>query len=304
MGHYWGIDLGGTKIEAVAIHQERGSGPVVLARHRVATQAHLGYEAILDQIATLLDTIEGLSGLYCPRVGIGTPGTLDPATGLLKNSNTLCLNGKPLQKDLQTLLDREVRIANDANCFALAETLWGAVASHFPQTPEVVFGIIMGTGVGGGIVINGHVLQGTHGIAGEWGHNVLEEGGAPCYCGKSGCVEAVLSGKALESWYMTQSGQNKSLPDIIADAAYGADAHAQATVERMHTYFGKALGTLINVLDPAAIVIGGGVGNISSLYTKGVAQMHPWTFHPTPVQTQILKPLLGDSAGVFGAALL
>ena len=185
----------------------------------------------------------------------GTPGTLDPQTGLMKNCNSTILNGKALDKDLQQLLQVPVRLANDANCFALAETRLGVVRQVAPDA-EVVFGIIMGTGVGAGIVVNGKLLYGRHGIAGEWGHNVIEPNGAPCYCGKAGCLETVISGKGLESYYRRQAHQSLPLPEIVELAA-GGDSCAEKTMARLIDYFGLAVAQIINVLDPDVIVVGG-----------------------------------------------
>jgi fructokinase len=228
---------------------------------------------------------------------------LNPATQTMKNCNTTSMNGRPMAADLTKALGVEVRLANDANCFALAETHLGAVQDVNPKA-EVVFGIIMGTGVGGGLVVHGQVINGLHGIGGEWGHNILEEGGKACYCGKSGCVEHVISGPALEEYYFSISGQKLRMPQILQSHLAGTDAHASATIERMLENFGRAVSTLINVLDPQVIVIGGGVGNIDLLYTEGIERIKKYIFNSGEVLTPIVKPKLGDSAGVFGAALL
>jgi predicted NBD/HSP70 family sugar kinase len=221
----------------------------------------------------------------------------------MKNCNTTSMNGRPMAADLTKALGVEVRLANDANCFALAETHLGAVQDVNPKA-EVVFGIIMGTGVGGGLVVHGQVINGLHGIGGEWGHNILEEGGKACYCGKSGCVEHVISGPALEEFYFAESGQKLRMPQILEAHLAGTDIHASATIERMLENFGRAVSTLINVLDPQVIVIGGGVGNIDLLYTEGIERIKKYIFNSGEVLTPIVKPKLGDSAGVFGAALL
>lgn len=242
------------------------------------------------------------SGLKASRIGICTPGTSDPKSGLQKNSNTTCLNGRPFRDDLENSLGIPVAMANDANCFALAEATLGIVKEKMPDA-KVVFGIIMGTGVGGGLVFDGKVWNGAQGIAGEWGHNFLDESGGPCYCGKSGCVENILSGPALERYYAAQSGTIKSLKEIVNEAGKSTGPIADRTMDRMIHFFGKAVASLVNILDPDAIVIGGGVGNIDLIYTKGVEEVARYIFNPS-LETAFFKPKLGDSAGVFGAAML
>jgi predicted NBD/HSP70 family sugar kinase len=218
----------------------------------------------------------------------------------MKNSNSTSLNGKPLKADLEDKLGMKVSMANDANCFALAEAKMGVVKERFPGA-EVVFGVIMGTGVGGGIVVNGKVINGLQGIGGEWGHNFLDDSGGPCYCGKSGCVENVLSGPALEKYYFSRAGARKSLKEIMTSIE--SDPIAQETHQRLIRFFGRALSVIINILDPQVIVIGGGVGNVPSLYTQGRDEVRKHVFN-NRLETPIVKPSLGDSAGVFGAAYL
>ncbi len=299
MSPLWGIDLGGTKIEGVVL--ESATNPQIIKRLRIDTEANKGYEHILNRISFLLDQLS--EGIVRPeRLGIGTPGSLDPNTQTLKNSNTVCLNHQPFKHDLEAKLGIPVTIANDANCFALAETHMGAVAQHMPQA-EVVFGVIMGTGVGGGIVVNGQVLNGRQGIAGEWGHNYLDSSGGECYCGKTGCVETVISGPSLQRYYQNLSGNELTLKEIMKNYATGNDPYAQATVQRLLHMFGKALSVVINILDPDVIILGGGVSNIELLYTEGVEEVKKNVFN-TRLDTLFLKPKLGDSAGVFGAAML
>jgi predicted NBD/HSP70 family sugar kinase len=295
----WGIDLGGTKIEGVVMN---ASNHQVLARLRVPTQQQLGYEHILDQIKTLVSSLENTIGLKSNAVGFGTPGVLEPSSQTMKNSNTLCLNGMPLKADLMKKLNIPIEIANDANCFALAETTIGIVQDIKPNA-AVVFGVIMGTGVGGGLVVNKNIINGLHGIGGEWGHNVSEEGGYGCYCGKNGCNEQVFSGTALERFYFEQSGTKRLLKEILERSQTGIDDVATATIKRLTSYFGKAISNVINVIDPDVIVLGGGVGNIDLLYTEGVEEAKKWIFNNC-LDTLFLKPKLGDSAGVFGAAEL
>jgi len=296
----WGIDLGGTKIEGAIIPSLDHITP--LLRKRVETGSNLGYEHILTQLKKLVDDMKQESGLVPTAIGIGTPGAEEPTTGLMKNCNSTALIGKPFKKDIEALLQIPVTIANDANCFALAETHWGVVKQRYPQS-RMTFGIIMGTGVGGGIVIEGKVWNGHHGIGGEWGHNFLDESGGRCYCGKIGCVESVLSGPALEKFYSGLTGNALKLPEIVAAYEKGNDAAANQTMDRLSHFFGKAVAVITNLLDPDIIVVGGGVGNIDLIYDKGVKSLAGFIFNPL-VNVPIVKPALGDSAGVFGAAAL
>ncbi len=288
--------MGGTKIEGVIL--ESRENPQVLHRMRVPTEAHLGYQHIIGQINKLVNQLYTASRLEPEHIGIGHPGTLDPQTGTIKNANTTCMNGQPFNVDLEKSLGVPVRLANDANCFAVAEALMGAVPDVLPQA-EIVFGVIMGTGVGGGWVIRGKGLNGRQGINGEWGHNFLDASGGMCYCGQVGCVETVISGPSLERYYAEKSGQYMPLREIVAST----NPVAIETMNRLIQFFGKALAVVINVMDPDVIVIGGGVGNIDRLYTDGVAEVKKHIFNPR-IDTVFLKPKLGDSAGVFGAALL
>jgi len=296
--YLWGLDLGGTKIEG-AILDPAQPGQAV-HRLRLPTESRHGYEHILGQIQRVVEQLESASGLRRPeKLGLGTPGATEPATGMMKNSNTTCLNGRPLREDLSARLGLEARLANDANCFALAEATLGAARGC-----PVVMGLILGTGVGGGIVINGRVLEGLHGIAGEWGHNPLCGESEPCYCGRTGCVETVIAGPSLERFYRTQGGDDLRLPEIARRAQSGEDPFAVATLRLLQEKFGEAIAALINILDPDAVVIGGGVGNLDCLYTpEARAAVLRHTFNPE-VRTRFLKPSLGDSAGVFGAAML
>lgn len=295
----WGIDLGGTKIEGVILRSIDDPTPVV--RKRIDTEATKGYEHTLHQIATLVQMLQSESGLTPKSIGFGTPGVIDPELQGMKNCNSTHLNGKPLKKDLEALLNVRVELANDANCFALAETSWGVVRHKVPDA-KVVFGIIMGTGVGGGVVINGHVWNGRHGIGGEWGHNFLDESGGHCYCGKVGCVETVLSGPGLQRYYTSISGDALTLQQIVERSKTGDEA-AIRTMDRLVHFFGKAISVVVNILDPDVIVVGGGVGNIDLLYEKGERSLREFIFN-NRVNVPVLKPSLGDSAGVFGAAAL
>lgn len=292
----WGIDLGGTKIEGAVLATK---SPEKALRIRRPTEAHLGYDHILSQIEALLRDLEQKTGLTRPSlIGIGTPGTTIPTSGLIKNSNTTCLNGKPLREDLSRLLGTRVITANDANCFALAEATLGSA-----KGADTVFGIILGTGVGGGIVANGRVLPGHHGICGEWGHNTLPGETTPCYCGRNGCLETVCSGPALELWYENLTGLSKGLPEIVRSAAIQETA-AMAIMERLREKFAEAISTIINILDPDMIVIGGGVGNIPELRDERTRALIGRRIFNDRFDTPIVAPSLGDSAGVLGAALL
>lgn len=285
-----GIDLGGTKTEGVLL----AADDTVVARERRPTPQVQGYDAILAGIRDLVVTLEARAGGAC-TVGIGTPGSLS-CSGLLKNSNTTCLNGRPFKADLERALAREIRLENDANCFALSEARTGAA-----RGARTVFGIIMGTGVGGGIVIDGAVLRGRHHIAGEWGHNVLDASGAACYCGRRGCVETWLSGPAVVRDYRTHGGV-ATVEDIVARASRG-EAAAIAALDRLCARFGQALAAVINILDPDVVVLGGGLANVARLYTDGRAALARYVFNDE-FTTPLVANAHGDSSGVLGAAQL
>jgi len=286
--HHVGIDLGGTKIE-IAVLDARLQ---VLLRQRVPTAAHLGPEHVLHNIRSLYRQALEATGQPQHTLGIGTPGAISPLTGLLKNSNTLCLNGLPLQRLLADTLQHELLIENDANCFALAEARMGAGRGH-----RVVFGVILGTGCGGGIVIDGQLLTGPQRIAGEWGHSTLDPAGPLCACGRRGCVETALSGSGLEARCLQHTGRRLSAAAIFADPG------CAALVDDFYRDFGIALANVINILDPDCVVLGGGISNLPELCTRGAAAVHARIFTDTPT-TPILRHRLGDSAGVLGAALL
>lgn len=295
----WGIDLGGTKIEGVVLNPGDALHPLV--RTRIDTESFKGYDHIILQITRLVSMMKTQSGTEPEGIGFGTPGVLDPLSQTMKNCNSTALNGRHLKADLESQLQVPVVLANDANCFALAETRWGVVKQKCPDA-RLVFGIIMGTGVGGGIVMNGQIWEGKHGIGGEWGHNFLDESGGACYCGKDGCVETVISGPGTERYFQQLSGEKISLREIYT-RFQRKDPHAIQTIERLCDFFGKGLSVVVDILDPDAIVIGGGVGNIDELYTNGVDALRRYIFN-NRVDVAVLKPVLGDSAGVFGAAAL
>ena len=294
MAIYFGIDLGGTKIEIIALDGAR----VELLRRRVPTPQG-NYEATLAAIAELVHSAERQMG-QTGTVGRGIPGAESAQSGLIKNANSTCLIGRPLRHDLQDLLKREVRLANDANCFALSEATDGAGAGA-----SLVFGAILGTGVGGGMVVNGKVLVGANGIAGEWGHNRLpgDEAFWPqCYCGRHGCNETFLSGPGLTRDHERVTGQHKK-PSEIADLAAQGDLACMQTLERYEERLARALAQVINVLDPAIIVLGGGLSNLDRLYENlpNLCSQHVFS---DQISTQFLKNQHGDSSGVRGAAWL
>jgi len=292
-----GIDLGGTKIEIIAL-DERG---LPRLRRRVPTPSG-DYAATLATLSDLVTDAERELGCAA-TVGIGTPGSVSRATGLLRGCNSVCLNGQPLKRDLETMLRREVRIANDANCFALSEASDGA-----GKGAEVVFGAILGTGVGAGIVVRGALLDGPNGIAGEWGHNPLpwprddERPGAACFCGQSGCIETWISGRGLERDHLAVTGRAASAASIASDAAAG-DAAASASLARYEERMARALAHVINVLDPDVIVLGGGMSNVDRLYVNVVRLWGEWVFSDR-VDTRLVRHAHGDSSGVRGAAWL
>ncbi|MFP4041532.1 MAG: ROK family protein [Bacteroidales bacterium] len=294
----WGIDLGGTKTEGVVM--KGGDNPEIISRLRIPTEKEKGYVHIINQIQKLLLKLEDEVSDKPSSVGIGIPGTLEPSTRTVKNANTTVLNGKPFKDDLEKALGLTVKLNNDANCFALAESRFGA-AKNYAKNLSTIFGVIMGTGVGGGIIADNKILSGKQGIAGEWGHNFLDESGGKCYCGKTGCVETVISGPALERYYQNISGRKKSLKEINKLHEEGKDEKASETINRLCSFFGKAIAQVINIIDPEIVILGGGVGNINSLYTKGYDEAKKYVFN-NKLETEFKKPLLGDSAGVIGAA--
>jgi fructokinase len=292
-----GIDLGGTKIEVIAF----GDNGEVLFRDRVATPQE-DYSGTLQVIAELVVRLERELGRQ-GTVGIGMPGAISPATGLVKNSNSVCLNGRRFDRDLERLLRRPLRIANDANCFALSEATDGAAAGA-----EVVFGVILGTGTGGGVAVRGAILAGANAIAGEWGHNPLpwphpeELPGPPCYCGKSGCIETYLSGPGLVRDFRAAGGRSISALEIGAQAESG-DEYADAVLARYEDRLARGLASVINILDPDMIVVGGGLSNIKRLYTEVPRLWSQYVFSDK-ITTQLVQARFGDSSGVRGAAWL
>ena len=288
--HKIGIDLGGTKIEGILLDEKYNT----IQRKRVETHQENGYDSIVKSIISLINELRAKTDKET-SVGICTPGITGINSGLIKNSNTQCLIGMPLKNDLENVLGFEIVMENDANCFALAESVLGSAKGH-----DVVFGVIIGTGVGGGIVINGTLHKGRTNIAGEWGHHTLHPNGNECYCGKQGCVETYISGPALEKRWLEITGKKESLQSIVQDFS---DEKAKQWKEEFLENFGIGLANVIDILDPDIIVLGGGVSNIPFLYDEAKKAVHDRVLGNF-TETPILKNSLGDSAGVFGACLL
>jgi fructokinase len=292
-----GVDLGGTKIEIIALDE---SGEVLLRRRRPSPRE--SYQATLEAITGIVLDAETELGA-CGSVGFGTPGAISPATGLLKNSNATWLNGRPLHEDLERALDRPIAIANDADCLALSEATDGAAARA-----SNVFAVILGTGVGGGLAIHGRVVAGPNAIAGEWGHNPLpwpaagEQPGPPCYCGLCGCIETWLCGPGLARDFRTHTAIERDPPAIVASAAAG-DPNAEAALQRYENRLARALATIINLLDPEVVVLGGGLSRLERLYANVPRIWDRYVFSDV-VRTRLLPAIHGDSSGVRGAAWL
>ena len=288
--HKIGIDLGGTKIEGILLDEKYNT----IQRKRIETHQENGYDFIVKSIISLINELKAKTGEET-SFGICTPGVIDANSGLVKNSNTQCLIGMPLKNDIEKALGSQIVMENDANCFALAESLLGSAKGY-----DVVFGVIIGTGVGGGIVINGTLHKGKTNIAGEWGHHTLRPDGNECYCGKQGCVETYISGPALEKRWLELTGKKEQLQSIVQDLF---DEKAKQWKEEFLENFGTSLANVIDILDPNVIVLGGGASNIPFLYGQGKKAVYDKVFSDS-IETPILKNSLGDSAGVFGACLL
>jgi fructokinase len=286
--HKIGIDLGGTKIEGILLDEKYNT----IQRKRIETRQENGYDSIVKSIISLINELRAKTNGET-SVGICTPGVTAVDSGLIKNSNTQCLIGMPLKNDIENVLGFEIVMENDANCFTLAESVLGSAKGY-----DVVFGVIMGTGVGGGIVINGTLHKGRTNIAGEWGHHTLRPNGNECYCGKQGCVETYISGPALEKRWLEITGQKHSLQLIVPQASTSGTWKLEFLEN-----FGIALANVIDILDPDVIVLGGGVSNIPFLYDKGKKVVYDKVFSDS-IDTPILKNSLGDSAGVFGACMI
>jgi fructokinase len=294
-----GVDLGGTKIEAVVVRLDPCTE---IARLRVPTLRDEGYEAVLARTAETVRAVARQAAVDLEEVsiGVGMPGSVRRKGGLVKNSNTTCLNGRPFRKDLQDLVGRAIVFENDANCFALAEAALGAGR---PYAHGVVFGVILGTGVGGGVIVRGEVWEGAQRIAGEWGHHAVWAGRPDarlCYCGQRGCMEMYASGKAIETDYASRSGHSLSSREIAARRE--EDPHARGAMDSFLDALGRGLANVIDILDPSAVILGGGVSNLEWLPAEAALRVASYVFNDELV-TPILKNELGDSAGVIGAAL-
>ena len=288
--HKIGIDLGGTKIEGILVDEKFN----LIERKRIETHQESGYDFIVKSITSLVSELKSKTNVDT-SVGVCTPGISDTNSGLIKNSNTQCLIGMPLKTDIEKRLGHKIFMENDANCFALAESSLGAGKGY-----NIVFGVILGTGVGGGIVINGSLHKGRTNIAGEWGHHTLHPNGRQCYCGKQGCVETYISGPALENNWSVLTGKKESLQIITENHS---DEKKEEWKRNFLENFGIGIANVIDILDPDAIILGGGVSNIPFLYDEGKKMIFEKVFSDS-VDTPILKNKLGDSAGVFGACLL
>jgi len=288
--HKIGIDLGGTKIEGILLDEKYNT----IQRKRIETHQENGYDSIVKSIISLVNELKEKSSEEI-TVGICTPGVTNANSGLIKNSNTQCLIGMPLKNDIENMLGYEIAMENDANCFALSESVLGSAKGY-----DVVFGVIMGTGVGGGIVINETLHKGRTNIAGEWGHHTLHPNGNECYCGRQGCVETYISGPSLEKRWLEITGKKESLQSIVQDFS---DEKSKQWKEEFLENFGIGLANVIDILDPDVIVLGGGVSNKPFLYDQGKKTVYEKVFSDS-VDTPILKNSLGDSAGVFGACMI
>ncbi len=289
-----GIDMGGTKTEIMLTEDNPQK---IIERKRVPTQADKGYEFILQQTAALIKDYIKLCD-ESPLIGIGIPGSINPKTGLVRNANTVCLIGHQLKKDLEALVQLPIRIENDANCFTLSEALLGAGKGY-----NSVMGLIMGTGMGGGIVVSGKIWGGLHGIAGEFGHTSINYDGPECWCGRKGCLELYISGTGVERNYLQLTGKKRKLKDIYQDFENNTDTAANQVINNLMFNFGRGIANLIVTYDPDIIVIGGGVSNIPLLYTEGINEISKQVFNDE-METPVVKNKLGDSSGIYGAALL
>lgn len=305
-GHI-GIDFGGTKIEGAVLKPEfekaENIEDFILFRERINTEAHLGYNHLVNKLAHFIEYIIKTVNFSADTVtvGIGLPGSIVRRTGHVKNSNTTCLNNKPFWTDVQKQIKIPIIFENDANCFALAEAVWGAGKSF-----NLLFGVILGTGVGGGIILNKKILSGLQNIAGEWGHSLLIPDSRPCYCGKKGCIETYLSGTAFQKYELASNNFNINSRQFCKNwdsHKYKNNSAALKAVDQYCQHFGMAISNVINILDPDAIILGGGMSNASFIYSEGIKYVQKYIFNDE-LLTKIIKATLGDSAGVFGAAYL
>jgi len=300
MGPSWGINLGESKIEGIVLAD--AASRTVLRRMRIPTELDKGYYHVLGQIHKLVEVLSAEVGVRPDKIGVACRGSIDPVTKTLKGSGWEVMDSKPILTDLQTYLGVPIKMANDANCFALAEARFGEALDILPAAKTIV-GVLVGSGVGAGIVINGRILNGRQGIAGEWGHNYLDDAGGKCSCGRFGCVETMISGPALEAYYTSLTSRQLDLSDIAEAAEKGEDEAAAKTIERLVYHFAKAISPMINILDPDVIVLGGAVGKIGALIQQSPELIKRFIFNKR-LDTLVLAPKLGKHATVFGAAML
>ncbi len=288
-----GIDLGGTKIEGIILDGDDNE----ITRKRIPTEQDKGYEHILDNITSVYRDLTAVIENAPHTLGMGTPGAISPKTGLLKNSNAVSMNNKPLKQDLAARFGRDFEMQNDANCFAMAEAMHGAGAGK-----SLVFGVIMGTGCGGGLVHNGKVHTGIMAIGGEWGHMSIDPNGPKCYCGTNGCIETYISGGGLTKRYAERYGEKRPLLEV-EKAYFAGEPRAVEFMQTFFVNFGRAMANLINILDPDVVVLGGGFSKFKAIYTEGVKEVERQVFSDS-LETPIVQHVLGDSAGVLGAAYI
>jgi len=300
MGPNWGINIGSTQVEAVLLDGLSRARP--FRKMRVPLDPEQGYYYVLGQVHKLVEVLSADVGMRPDRIGVSTWGQLDPETKTLKNSGSQALDGKPLLSDLETYLGVPVRIENAANCLTLAETRFGVVTQIAPDA-RCILGLLIEDRVDGGIVLNGRIFSGRQGIAGSWGHNYLDAGGGTCDCGRHGCTQTVLSDQALEEFYATQGGRMAGVHDIMACAEDGQDDAASETLERYVYNLAKALGPVINILDPEVVVLGGTLSAMDAVYEQGPELLRRFV-HNSRVDTKLVRPQLGHAASAYGAALL
>lgn len=289
-----GVDLGGTKTEIMLTEDDVTK---VLEKQRVLTNQEKGYEFIIEQTADLISQYRSMCD-QPPSIGIGIPGSINQSNGLVRNSNTLCLNGKPVKRDLESKVGLQINVENDANCFALSEALLGA-----GKGKQTVVGLIMGTGMGGGIIRDGQIWNGRHGIAGEFGHTSIDINGRDCWCGEKGCLERYISGTAIEEQYALRGSKRIKLKEIYQLHSENKDSVASEVIEELLVYFARGIANINSAFDPDIIVVGGGVSNIPLLYSEGAERLRKQTFSDQ-CTTPVVQNELGDSSGIFGAALL
>ena len=296
----WGIDLGPARIEGLILADKEDKSP--LRKMSIPTEAHMGYRHVLEQISRIVEVLTAETGLKPGIIGVSTSGVLDPDSQTIKNSETECLNGHHLKRDLEIFLGVPIKLANHTKCRLLAEAQFGVIKEQAPKA-KVIVGLFLGYTVRGGILIEGKILEGLHGIAGDWGHTYLDESGGRCHCGKVGCVDTLLSKESLEVFYASIRGARIPIQEVMKRHEAGDDVAARKTVHRLLHYFGKGVAQVINLLDPDVILLGGPVGRLEILTQEGMEDVGSH-IHNNEIRTQFLNPCLGGSSGVLGAALI